>query len=118
MQARLSFYFKEIADYLNRVRQPFNANSLALAAGIEAIEDKEHIFNSVKLNKLGLEMIMAKFDDLGFDYINSHGNFISFDSKNDYDKTFEFFIFKNGELVGQFNKLETSANKLRSILEK
>jgi simple sugar transport system ATP-binding protein len=30
----------------------------------------------------------------------------------------EFFIFKNGELVGQFNKLETSANKLRSILEK
>ena len=43
---------EEIADYLNRVRQPFNANSLALAAGIEAIEDKEHIFNSVKLNKL------------------------------------------------------------------
>jgi len=30
----------------------------------------------------------------------------------------EFFIFKNGELVGQFNKLETSSNKLRSILEK
>ena len=30
----------------------------------------------------------------------------------------EFFIFKNGELVGQFNKLETSANKLRSVLEK
>ena len=30
----------------------------------------------------------------------------------------EFFIFKNGELVGQFNKLETSANKLRSFLEK
>ena len=30
----------------------------------------------------------------------------------------EFFIFKNGELVGQFNKMETSANKLRSILEK
>ena len=30
----------------------------------------------------------------------------------------EFFIFKNGELVGQFNKLETSENKLRSVLEK
>ena len=30
----------------------------------------------------------------------------------------EFFIFKNGELVGQLNKLETSSNKLRSILEK
>ena len=30
----------------------------------------------------------------------------------------EFFIFKNGELVGQFNKIETSAKKLRSILEK
>jgi histidinol-phosphate aminotransferase len=85
---------EEIADYLNRVRQPFNTNSLALAAGIEAIEDEEHIFKSVKLNKLGLEMIKAKFDDLGFEYINSHGNFISFDSKNDSDKSFDFFLQK------------------------
>ena len=33
-------------------------------------------------------------DDLGFEYINSHGNFISFDSKNDSDKSFDFFLQK------------------------
>ena len=85
---------EEIADYLNRVRQPFNANSLALAAGIEAIEDQEHISKSVKLNKLGLKKVKAKFSDLGFEYIDSHGNFISFDSKNDSDKSFDFFLQK------------------------
>ncbi len=85
---------EEIADYLNRVRQPFNANSLALAAGIEAIEDQEHISKSIKLNKLGLKKVKAKFSDLGFEYIDSHGNFISFDSKNDSDKSFDFFLQK------------------------
>ena len=85
---------EEIADYLNRVRQPFNANSLALAAGIEAIEDQDHISKSVKLNKLGLKKVKAKFNDLGFEYIDSYGNFISFDSKNDSDQSFDFFLRK------------------------
>ena len=41
---------EEIAEFLNRVRQPFNTNSLALAAGVEAIADKEHIAQSVEIN--------------------------------------------------------------------
>ena len=43
---------------------------------------------------------------------------VSHNIEQDFSLGDEFFIFKNGELVGQFNKLETSANKLRSILEK
>ena len=85
---------EEIADYLNRVRQPFNANSLALAAGIEAIDDEEHISASVEINREGLQNIKTKFRELGFDFIESFGNFISFDSKNDSDKSFDFFLKK------------------------
>ena len=41
---------REIADYLNRVRQPFNANSLALVAAEAALSDKDHMMRSLKMN--------------------------------------------------------------------
>ena len=53
---------EEIAEFLNRVRQPFNTNSLALAAGVEAVTDKEHIAKSIEINKSGMEKIKKVFD--------------------------------------------------------
>ena len=85
---------EEIAEFLNRVRQPFNTNSLALAAGVEAIADKEHIAQSVEINKSGMEKIKKAFDTLDFKYIESFGNFISFDSQMDSDSSFNFFLHK------------------------
>ena len=85
---------EEIAEFLNRVRQPFNTNSLALAAGIEAIRDKDHIAQSVEINKFGMQKAIDAFDSLGFEYIESFGNFISFDSKMDSDSSFDFFLKK------------------------
>ena len=85
---------EEIADFLNRVRQPFNANSLALIAGVEALNDKKHISESVDINKKGLALAEEFFEKLGFDFIKSYGNFISFDSKMDSDKSFEYFLSK------------------------
>ena len=85
---------EEISNYFNRVRQPFNANSLALAAGIEAIDDKDHIFKSVEINKKGLEKVKKAFKYYGFEFIESYGNFISFDSKIDSDLSFDFFLKK------------------------
>ena len=75
-------------------RQPFNTNSLALAAGIEAIRDKDHIAQSVEINKSGMQKAIKAFDSLGFEYIESFGNFISFDSKMDSDSSFDFFLKK------------------------
>ena len=85
---------EEIAEFLNRVRQPFNTNSLALAAGVEAISDNEHIARSIEINKFGMEKIKKAFDALDFKYIESFGNFISFDSQMDSDSSFDFFLRK------------------------
>ena len=85
---------EEIAEFLNRVRQPFNTNSLALAAGVEAISDNEHIAQSIEINKSGMEKIKKAFDTFDFKYIESFGNFISFDSQMDSDLSFDFFLRK------------------------
>ncbi|WP_301101857.1 histidinol-phosphate transaminase [Propionivibrio sp.] len=68
----------EIADLMNRVRQPFNCNNLALAAATAALDDHEFIARSYALNRAGLEQILAGLKRLGFSHIPSHGNFIAF----------------------------------------
>lgn len=69
----------QVADLLNRVRQPFNVNQLALVAATAALEDYEHLQQTVKINCGGLKRLQQGFDDLGLDYIPSCGNFICVD---------------------------------------
>ena len=84
----------ELSDYLNRVRQPFNANSLALNLGKIALSDQEHIDKSVKINSSGMERVKMAFDSFNYRYIESWGNFISFDAKQDSDEAFQYFLKK------------------------
>ena len=84
----------ELSDYLNRVRQPFNANSLALDLGKIALSDQEHIDKSVKVNSSGMERVKTAFDSFNYSYIESWGNFISFDAKQDSDVAFQYFLKK------------------------
>tara|TARA_A100001388_G_scaffold157608_1_gene117455 strand:- start:10233 stop:11360 length:1128 start_codon:yes stop_codon:yes gene_type:complete len=84
----------ELSDYLNRVRQPFNANSLALDLGKIALTDQEHIDKSVKINSSGMERLKTAFDSFNYSYIESWGNFISFDAKQDSDDAFQYFLKK------------------------
>ncbi len=67
----------QIADVLNRVRQPFNVNSLALTAAVAALEDDEHVRASAGLNQRGMRQLERAFRAAGLDYIPSAGNFIS-----------------------------------------
>ena len=67
----------DIADLLNRVRQPFNNNSLALEAATIALDDQQHITQSAELNWQGMSMLCNAFKKLKLDYIPSAGNFIS-----------------------------------------
>ena len=67
----------EVADLLNRVRQPFNVNSVAQAAAIAALGDTAFVEESVKLNLLGMQQLTTGFEALGLDWIPSHGNFVS-----------------------------------------
>lgn len=66
-----------VADLLNRVRQPFNVNNLALVAAIASLGDSEFVARSAETNRTGMLQLEAGFRALGLDYIPSAGNFVS-----------------------------------------
>lgn len=68
----------EVADLMNRVRQPFNVNNLALAAAIAALDDHAFLAESYQLNRRGMEQLVAGIKQLGLEHIPSHGNFLTF----------------------------------------
>lgn len=82
----------EIADLLNRVRQPFNVNSLALVAAAAALEDREHLAESVALNQRGLDQLSLAFEERSLDFIPSVGNFISVDLRRPANPVFESLL--------------------------
>ncbi len=67
-----------VADLLNRVRQPFNVNNLAIAAATAALDDHLFVAESYELNRHGMEQIVAGLKRLGLEHIPSHGNFVTF----------------------------------------
>ena len=85
---------KEIADYLNRVRQPFNANSLALFAAEKALEDQDFIDRCLRLNFEQKELLYKELGSLGYDCLPSRGNFISFDCKQDSREAFNKLLME------------------------
>ncbi len=68
----------EIADLMNRVRQPFNCNNLALAAAVAALDDHQFVATSYALNRSGMAQIVSGLKRLGCTHIPSHGNFVTF----------------------------------------
>jgi histidinol-phosphate aminotransferase len=66
----------ELIALMNRVRQPFNVNQLALAAAAAALDDLEFLDRSFKVNSEGLAQLIAGFKRLGLQWIPSYGNFI------------------------------------------
>jgi len=69
----------QVADMLNRVRQPFNVSSLGLAAACAALRDTAHLAKSVALNCDGLKQLIAGFDKLKLRHYPSAGNFVLID---------------------------------------
>jgi histidinol-phosphate aminotransferase len=67
-----------VAELLNRVRQPFNVNSLALAAAAGSLEDEEHLARALEVNRAGMRQLRAGFDAMGIAYIPSVANFLCF----------------------------------------
>lgn len=74
--------FAEVADILNRVRQPFNVNSIAQVAAIASLQDDEFVARSYAANRTGMLQITQGLKKLGLEYIPSHANFVSFKVKN------------------------------------
>lgn len=65
-----------LTDLLNRIRQPFNVNSLAQAAAVAALNDRAFLQKSAAINRDGYRQLTQAFDTLGLQYVPSYGNFV------------------------------------------
>ena len=86
-----------IADYINRVREPFNVNHTAQMAAIAALSDDEYLADSVKMNSDGYSQLVKGFEACELNYIPSYANFIAVkfkDAKSIYNN-----LLKEGVIV-------------------
>ncbi len=72
-----------LTDLMNRIRQPFNVNSLAQAAAIAALNDQPFLEQGAKNNAAGYSQFVAAFNELGLEYVPSFGNFVLVKVGND-----------------------------------
>jgi len=72
-----------LTDLLNRLRQPFNVNSLAQAAAIAALNDAAYLKKSAEVNAQGYQQLTSAFDSMNIEYLPSSGNFVLFRAGQD-----------------------------------
>lgn len=87
----------ELVDYMNRVRQPFNVNSLAQIGAVAALKDKSHLERSIEVNRKGKEYLYGEFKKLGLNYVPTEANFIlvkAGNGRNIYNR-----LLKNGVII-------------------
>jgi len=72
----------QVMGMLDRVRQPFNVNSVAQAAAVAALQDIDFVRQSFELNLSGMKRIVEGLSRLGLQHIPSFGNFVSFRIKD------------------------------------
>jgi histidinol-phosphate aminotransferase len=88
-----------IIEEMNKVRQPFNVNSLAQRAAIAALEDIEHIKEAKRLNEEGKKYLYSEFASLGIEYIPTEANFIFIILKDDTAPQLYNNLLKEGVII-------------------
>lgn len=88
----------KIIASLNKVRQPFNVNTLAQKAALIAIDDVEHLKKSRKANELGKIYLYKELKRLGLKYIDTQSNFIFINLKSNANEVFNKLL-KEGLIV-------------------
>ncbi len=78
----------EIAEVLNRIRQPFNVNSLAQAAACAALEDEDFLNTSIKTTHNGIDYLSKELTDMGIGYLPTQSNFLMLDIQTDSSVVF------------------------------
>ncbi len=66
----------DLIALLEKIRQPFNANAVAQAAALAALDDADHVRRSRELNAAGLRFWQAALDEAGIEYVPSAANFV------------------------------------------
>jgi len=85
---------EELASYLERMRQPFNVNSLAQVGALAAIEDEEHLRKTIEITRAGKAYLASSLTGLGCRVLPSQTNFILADMRTDGKKIFERMLLK------------------------
>ncbi len=88
-----------IVTEMNKVRQPFNVNSLAQKAALAALEDKGHIAKAKRINEKGKKFLYRKFKSMGIEYVQTEANFIYIILKNDIASRLYGDLLKQGVIV-------------------
>ncbi len=83
-----------LVDLMNRVRAPFNTNSIAQAAALAALSDDEHVKESVRVNEGGKKYLYAELTKMGVDYLPTQANFIWIDLHSDARKLYDALLRK------------------------
>ncbi|MGL5617338.1 MAG: histidinol-phosphate transaminase [Sarcina sp.] len=89
---------KELAEFFNRVINPFEVNLYAQSAAVEALKDQEFVKYTVQYNKKQREFFYEKLDGIGLKYIKSESNFILIDVKGK-DEEINQYLLKHGFIV-------------------
>jgi histidinol-phosphate aminotransferase len=92
------FGSREVIDYMNRVRQPFNANSLAQAAANAALDDMAFVSQTLKLVREGLDYLYNGIQDMGLKYVPTQTNFFLIKVPLGGQKTYELML-REGVIV-------------------
>ncbi|MDA8234990.1 MAG: histidinol-phosphate transaminase [Clostridia bacterium] len=95
----------ELAAAMNRVREPFNVNSMVQAGALAALADKEHVAKVKTANLAGRDYLYKVFTKLGLPYIPTVANFIMVDTGRDSAKVFQALlkkgiIVRSGDIYG------------------
>jgi histidinol-phosphate aminotransferase len=72
-----------LTDLMNRIRQPFNVNSLAQAAAVAALNDTAFLEKGARNNSAGYQQFVEAFRQMGLEYVPSYGNFVLVKVGND-----------------------------------
>lgn len=88
----------ELVAVLNRVREPFNCNSLGLAAAEAALDDEDYLNQAVELNRREMARYEAFFQEKGLKYIPSRANFITLDLQREAGPVYEALL-REGVIV-------------------
>ncbi|MGK4455873.1 aminotransferase class I/II-fold pyridoxal phosphate-dependent enzyme, partial [Klebsiella pneumoniae] len=73
----------EVVDLFNRVRDPFNVNSLAQVAGIAIFNDKDFINQVVQMTWDGIDYFVKELKKMNLKFVEPQGNFLFFDTQRD-----------------------------------
>lgn len=66
----------DIVRLLDKVRQPFNLTSLAQAAALAGMDDREHVEKTLKVNREGIAFLERELRRLGLGFVPTQANFI------------------------------------------